>query len=126
MTCSRVLQALGMIAATAKIVLTHGLLSANTVQDRHARTADDSALNETDASRTQKLRQGPFGNTAVPEMSGAQSAVKLRDVSRTTIDASSSHLSTLVGTKDRTLAASFVKSACLTATCACFVGCKCP
>lgn len=113
-----------MVAATVKIALTQGLLSAQTVQDSAARTAESSP-NTLEALNTQ-IRQGPFGTTAVPDVAGAKSAVKLsstdsdapeglpkavRDISLATIDVNSPHLTTLLPMKGRPLATSFVQSA---------------
>lgn len=108
-----------MIAATARIALTQGLLSTQ------PKSTSDSL---SEKARPSSKTQGPFGSTPVPHVSASQSSVKLshtrpeaperldqptavKDVSQTVINVQNSHLRTLLPVKGRPLAASFVQSA---------------
>jgi hypothetical protein len=116
-----------MIAATARILLTQGLLSAQTVPVSVSSTVED--LPEDIVSkvlRTGPLPPGPFASTMISNVSIRKSAVQLsspgadtadgspravKDISHTTIDVNKTHLKSLVPMSGRPLATSFVQSA---------------
>lgn len=127
----RVLQAVGMIAATVRIAVTQGLLTAHSRKVPRAADSSNDALEGTGAAPG----RGPFASTAVPDIAALQPVFKhtsrgsevaqslpkaVSDISRTTIDVNSSRvgqLTTLLPQNGRPLATSFVQSVLFSSTC---------